>query len=132
VGSEPVIVLDTHAWFWWLNEPSRLSRRAAKAIDEADDLGVCGISLWELAMLVAARILVFETDPIQWLEAALAVPRVALLHFTPAIAMGSVRLEGFHRDPADRIIVATALANDSPLVTKDERIRRWEGVRTIW
>jgi len=127
-----VIVLDTHAWLWWLNEPSRLSRGAASAIDDADDLGISAISLWEFALLIERRSVEPRIDPLEWLEAALSVPRVELLDLTPAVAMGSSRLEGFHRDPADRLIVATALANDAPLVTKDERIRRWEGVRTIW
>jgi PIN domain nuclease of toxin-antitoxin system len=127
-----VIVLDTHAWIWWLNEPARLSRGAAAAIDGADDLGICAISLWEFALLIERRSVEPRIDPLEWLEAALSVPRVELLDLTPAVAMGSSRLDGFHRDPADRLIVATALANDAPLVTKDARIRRWEGVRTIW
>jgi len=127
-----VIVLDTHAWLWWLNDPSRLSRRAAEAIEEADGLGVCAISLWEFALLVEKHAVEPRLDPAEWLEAALSVPRVELLDLTPAVAIGSSRLDGFHRDPADRLIVATAVANEVPPVTKDERIRRWEGVRTIW
>lgn len=68
-----------------------------------------------------------------WLDLALKLPRVRLAHLTPRIAVRSSRLgEGFLGDPADRIIVATALEYGCPIVSKDERIRKYSDVRVIW
>ena len=57
-----MIVLDTHAWIWWVAVPDKLSARAHHAIDAAEALGVCAISCWEVAMLVARRRLEFDRE----------------------------------------------------------------------
>jgi len=72
-----VIVLDTHAWLWWLAEPSKLSRAARQAIDEADAIGVCAISAWELGMLVRRGRISLDRDVGAWIRQALAPRRVA-------------------------------------------------------
>lgn len=70
---------------------------------------------------------------LEWLQTALQEPRVELLPLTPAIAVQATRLgAGFPGDPADGIIVATALVEAAPLVTKDQKILDFTGVETIW
>lgn len=127
-----MIVLDTHAWLWWRNESVHLSARAKRAIAKADRIGVCAISCWEFAMLVAKGRISVDRPPLDWLRQALAVPSVELLPLTPAVAVKSMQLEGFHGDPADRLIVATALLEGVSLVTVDDRIRGYPGVVATW
>jgi len=128
-----VIVLDTHAWLWWLSTPAKLGKRAARAIDKADRIGVPAISVWELAMKVEARKLKLDRAYEAWVDDALAEdPRVELLHLLPRIAIDASRLSWDHGDPADRFIVATARAYDAPLVTADERIQESGLVRCVW
>jgi PIN domain nuclease of toxin-antitoxin system len=128
-----VIVLDTHAWVWWAAGTQRLPAPARHAIDGADRLGVCAISLWEVAMLVAKRRLEFDRDPLVWLKQALALPRIELLPLSPEEAIDATRLPAvFQGDPADRLIVATTIQHRARLVTRDARIRRFEGVTTVW
>jgi PIN domain nuclease of toxin-antitoxin system len=127
-----VIVIDTHAWIWWAADRRRLSKRAKSAISSADLLGVSAISCWEVAMLVHHGRLRFDRELNRWFEAATSLPRISLLPLTPSVATGAYRLPGFHGDPADRMIVASALAWGWPLVTKDRSIRDWDGVQTIW
>jgi PIN domain nuclease of toxin-antitoxin system len=67
-----------------------------------------------------------------WLQEAVSQPRVKVFTISPEIAILSSTLAGFHGDPADRIIVATALDGAAKLVTKDRPIRLWKGVATIW
>ena len=128
-----MIVLDTHAWVWWAAGTQRLPAPARHAIDSADRLGVCAISLWEVAMLVAKRRLEFDRDPLVWLKQALALPRIELLPLSPEGAIEATRLPAvFQGDPADRIIVATTIRHRARLVTRDARIRRFEDVTTVW
>lgn len=128
-----MIVLDTHAWIWWAASPGRLSARARAAVDAAGAVGVAAISVWELAMLVAKKRLELDRDVLAWARQALALPRVALLPLSPEIAVASCTLPAeFAGDPADRIIVATALENGAVVVSKDARLRGLETVRTIW
>jgi PIN domain nuclease of toxin-antitoxin system len=127
-----VIVLDTHAWIWWTSAPERLSKRARSAIDEADELGVAAISCWELAMLVAKGRLELDRDPLVWIRQALAAPRVELAPLSPEIAVRAAGLERFTGDPADRMIVATALQRRAALVSKDERVRAAQAVEVVW
>ena len=131
----PAPLLDTHAWVWWVQADPRLDRRTVQALDAlpADDRpAVCDISLWEVAMLVALDRLTLGVPLEAWLEAAADPQSVRVLAVTPAIAAEVARLpETFHRDPADRLIVASCRALDLPLVTRDRAItsarlvRRW-------
>lgn len=128
-----MIVLDTHAWVWWVAEPAKLSVRARAAIDRSDALGVCAISCWEVAMLVAKQRLRLDRDTLLWIRQALALARLELLALTPEVAVASSRLSGdFPGDPADRLIVAAALENRAEFVSKDARLRGWGGLTTIW
>jgi PIN domain nuclease of toxin-antitoxin system len=128
-----VIVLDTHAWIWWVAEPEKLSARARHSIDAAETLGVCAISCWEVAMLVAKRRLELDRDVLVWIRQALAVPRVTLLPLTPEICVSSASLEQKSpADPADRLIAASALEHQAPIVTKDSRLRSMPQIETVW
>ncbi|MGZ5381095.1 MAG: type II toxin-antitoxin system VapC family toxin [Thermoanaerobaculia bacterium] len=128
-----MIVLDTHAWIWWIAVPRRLSQRARRAIEEAKDLAVSAISLWEVAMLVAKSRLELDRDVGLWMRQALAAPRIRLAPLSVEIAVRSTALgRDFQGDPADRLIAATVLELDAALVTKDDRMRSWKRIVTIW
>lgn len=128
-----MIVLDTHVWVWWVTESPKVSRKARRAIAEADGLGVHPISCWEVAMLVAKGRLALSLDVAEWVGLALHRPKVRLLPFPAEQAVLATRLPGdLHADPADRFIVAACLAGGLPLVTKDETLRRWGQVETLW
>jgi PIN domain nuclease of toxin-antitoxin system len=129
-----VIVLDTHAWVWFATAPKLLSRRARAAIDAADALGVSVISCWEVALLVERRRLELDLDARTWIRRALAHERVEPLPLDPDTAVDAALLvrEGFHRDPVDRVLYATARSLGAPLVTKDTRIRRFDRAATVW
>jgi PIN domain nuclease of toxin-antitoxin system len=128
-----VIVLDTATWIWRASDPKRLSRSARRAIDRAEHALVSAISVWEVAMLVAKRRIQLDRPIEQWVDTALALPGIQLAPLAPAIAVRSTKLPGeFHPDPADRIIIATALENAVPIVTPDDRIRSYPHVQSAW
>lgn len=126
-------MVDTHAWIWWLSAPARLSAKARRTLDQATEIGVAAISCWELAMLVAKNRLELDRDVLLWIQQALAQPRLVLFALSPEIAVASTRLEGaFHGDPTDRLIAATCLHYRARLVTRDERLRRYRPLSTVW
>jgi PIN domain nuclease of toxin-antitoxin system len=126
-----VIVLDTHAWVWFAADDRLLSDAALAAIRNADRIGVAAISVWEVGMLCAKGRLQVVPGVRQWVSAALKVDKVQLLPLSPEVAVLSTEL-ALHGDPADRIIVATALVAGGQLVTKDERIRQSGVVPCMW
>jgi PIN domain nuclease of toxin-antitoxin system len=128
-----LIVLDTHVWVWWAAEPRKLSPKARRAIEEAPELGVCAISCWEVAMLVARDRLALDRAVSHWVRQALALPKVVSLPLTPEIAVRAAAFDAsVPGDPADRMIVATALHHHAPVVTKDKRIQSFREVHTVW
>jgi PIN domain nuclease of toxin-antitoxin system len=129
-----MIVLDTHIWIWWVHRHERLSVQHVRWLQENEEngLGVSVISCWEVAKLVELNRLALPLPIDDWFDLALAYPGIRLLDFTPRIALEATRLPpGFHRDPADQIIVATARWHDCPLLTVDERILNYPHVRTL-
>ena len=83
-------------------------------------------------MLAARGRIELDRDPVSWMEDSLRAEDIELLPLTPAIAVIAAQLESFHGDPADRLIVACALANGALLATKDEKISTAGIVKTIW
>lgn len=126
-----LLVLDTHTAIWWASEPRRLGRVSAARLSAADRLGIPTIAFWEIALLVRKRKLDLGMPVAQWVTAVQTVPRVEALALTADIAVRADELR-MHADPADRFIVATALAFGAPLVTKDRQLRSLRIVETIW
>ena len=129
-------VLDTHAFIWAWMEPERLSTAAVEAIARARSAGglaIASITVWEVAMLIErGRLRVFGT-PERWIETAISGLGTSVIEITAAIATISVRLvEPIAKDPADRLIAATAIALGAPLVTADERLRAGLPSLAVW
>ena len=131
-----MIVLDTHAWVWWVADPRRLSRAVRDLIEASSSDGtVCisAISCWEVALLAKRGRLDLTMDVADWVARSEALPFVKFVAVDNHIALRSVSLPApLHDDPADRIIVATALSVGATLVTMDRRLRRYRQVKTIW
>lgn len=122
--SGKVLVLDTHAWVRFV-AGATLSKRARGAIERAASAGrgilVPTISLWEIARLSHDGRLKLGDRPERWFDAALATVSGELAPITPAIALMAAAL-ACHADPADRLIIATAIVHDAALVTRDQAI----------
>ena len=131
-----MILLDTQALIWWVNDPSQLSTVAQSAIEEArkrNALYVSCISSWEIALLVQRNRLQLSLDVRDWLARCEALPFLSFMPVTTAIAVESTRLPDFpHADPADRIIVASALSLGAKLITKDEKIHQYRNQLSVW
>jgi PIN domain nuclease of toxin-antitoxin system len=115
-------LLDTHVLLYWLSADPRLSVAQAEVIRQAgpaEPLWVADISLWEIATLYALGRITLQLPLREWLEAATAPPLVQRLGITPAVAALPV---WFHRDPADRILIASAQVLEGTLLTRDQRI----------
>jgi Uncharacterized protein conserved in bacteria len=131
-----VIVLDTHALVWWVSGDATLSRKARKTIEkemEDGEILISAISAWEIAMLVEREKLVLSMEVERWMNTVSEIDAVRIVPMDVEILVKSVNLPGeFHKDPADRMIVATARKFSVPLVTKDDKIRAYPHVKTIW
>ena len=131
-----MILLDTHALIWWVEDKGHLSGSAAAAIENQAPALVSPISFWELAVLVERRRVSIDRDLRLWCRDLLASAMAEVAGLTPSAAISAARLHGFHGDPADRIIYSTARELGVPLVSKDARIRdyatRLRDVEVIW
>ncbi|OKH34039.1 twitching motility protein PilT [[Phormidium ambiguum] IAM M-71] len=128
-----MIVLDTHIWVWWVQNDVRLTQKHQNWLQqyESQGLGVSIISCWEVAKLVENSRLTLPVTVEEWITTALAYPGVQLINLTIPIIIESTKLTGFHRDPADQIIVATARINGCPLLTADTKILAYPDVQTL-
>jgi PIN domain nuclease of toxin-antitoxin system len=121
------VVLDTHVWVWYVeNARGRFSRRIEPLIERAvldGRVAVSAISIWELAELEVHGRIELAMEVRTWVQRALSFPGLRLKALSPSIAIDSTRLPGeVHRDPADRILIATARQLGAAIVTCDERI----------
>jgi PIN domain nuclease of toxin-antitoxin system len=129
-----VVVLDTHALLWWALDPDRLSPAAAACLRDMDRDGgfASAISIWELGIKIQRGKLDLGVSIEEFSRRIERSAIVELLPVTTATWLRSLELAWDHRDPADRVIVATALLQGVPLVTADAEIHRFGGVTCIW
>ncbi|MBI1816356.1 MAG: type II toxin-antitoxin system VapC family toxin [Deltaproteobacteria bacterium] len=132
-------LLDTHAWLWGVLGDARLGRQARRAVASAAErtkIGLAAISLKEAAWLLAHQRIVLSAQASawpDWLRAAASAPGLEVLPLTVEIAIASEQLPAsFPKDPADRLIVATARRHGLTLITADSALRGQAHVPTLW
>ena len=125
----PPLLLDTHAAIW-IAEDQPIAAAAVEAIDAAYRAGstvfVSGITAWEIGLLVSRNRLSLVARPERWFQRLLAIPGVRLADLSPDILIASSFLPGTPpRDPADRIILATARDLGATLITRDRLLLKY-------
>ena len=129
------IICDTHILIFWQDNPKRLSNTAQAAIETAlsdKTLACSDISFWEIAMLMHSGRLRDDISPVQYMTDLCLALSLTVLPITPEIA--SLSQEDFfhHKDPADRLIAATAIHHNAPLITADKKLKKLEPLTVIW
>ncbi len=131
-----MILLDTHILIWDALVPERLSPKAKRTIaqaNQADGMLIADITLWEIAMLIQKRRVQIDTDCQSFIQLLLQANRIEVRSISPKIAALSVQLpRSINKDPADRLIVATALVENVSLVTADRNLQSAIQISTIW
>lgn len=121
-----LLLLDTHVWIWFMLASPELATGGRTAINRAaasGQLRIAAISLWEAALLASRGRVALGRPLAQWIGEAVSAPGLAIEPLLPQIAVEACGLpEAFHRDPADRMIVATARVTGAVLMTRDRQI----------
>jgi PIN domain nuclease of toxin-antitoxin system len=121
-------LLDTHIWLWWLTGAPDLNRTSREALDHlaAQELPfISAISIWEAQMLIARRRLTIQESFAIWIRRMTAPDMIRILPLDASVVVAVHDLPAsFHGDPADRIIVASAIAHGLTLATQDRAIRQ--------
>ena len=125
-----VILLDTHIWFWLMTQEfDRFPARWRKEIDTAARVGISPVSCYELALAHQKGRLELPCAVDEWFEAALAPSGIDLLPLTADVAFRAVELSPVHKDPFDRMIIATALSYETKLASVDRLFGQYQELR---
>ncbi len=127
------LLLDTHVWLWARLEPHRLGPRSTRLLSNAKEAAyVATVSTLELARLVQAQQVTLPTTVAEWVASTEAVLGLQTIELSHEIAIEAYALPGkLHRDPVDRILVATARKQSLALLTADERILSYSHVKSV-
>lgn len=123
------VLTDTHALVWAVSEPERLSKVALRVFQEGEVVTSVA-NLWEL-LLKAGRASALVEEPLKWWTNYVVKTNLASLPIRASHVIALGALPDVHKDPFDRILVAQAITEGIPLVTRDGQLRRY-GVITIW
>ncbi len=126
-------LLDTHVWIWTQEQPETIGAKTRALLETtSDDLCVSAVSSLEIARLISGRLLELQGNLDRWVRTAIDSIEARSLDVDHRVAIEAYKLPGrFHKDPADRMLVATARIHGLTLVTADERILSSRAVRTL-
>ena len=126
------LLLDTHVWIWSQEDPDRLGSHTKRLLVDAEhENHVCTVSTLELARLVVVGAIAPSMALREWVERGLRALAARTVQISHEIALEAYALpEPFHKDPADRLLVAASRCHDLIMLTADERILAYRGVRS--
>ena len=134
-GVPMLTICDTHVLIFWQDDPQRLSRKVRVALTtgiKKKTLACSDISFWEIAMLIHSGRLRNDISGTQYMNDLILVLSLTVLPITPEIASLSQRDCFIHKDPADRLIAATAIHHNAPLISADNKLQSIESLTVIW
>jgi PIN domain nuclease of toxin-antitoxin system len=127
-----MFLLDTCAYLWYYSAPEQLPKAVKRKIEGAESFAVSLASVWEVAIKVQIDKLRLDLPVEDWVRRSLGNPQVRLQPITPTLAVYSTQLPApFHKDPFDRIIVATAIQENLTVVTRDDRILAYPHLKVL-
>lgn len=125
-------LLDTHTFLWWIGDDQRLSERAREIIrDPANEIVFSAASAWEIAIKARIGRIAFQQDLTTFIPEQLHINGFAKLSIEVRHTLRVAMLPALHRDPFDRILVAQAMLEELPLLSRDAAIARYD-VPIIW
>jgi PIN domain nuclease of toxin-antitoxin system len=126
------IVLDTHIWFWFINQEfDKFPHHWRNLIETTTRVSISPVSCFEIALAEQKGRLRLPCSVEQWLTEALEPVGITLSPITPSIASQAVRLSSIHKDPFDRLIIATAIVHQAQLASVDGKFPRYPELSTI-
>ena len=124
-----MIVLDTHIWLWWINgSPGKLPAHLIERIENEEEVFVSAISCFEIEWLSRHGRIELDVDLDDWFSAAFLEAGVACLPVTAEIARLAASLPEHHKDPQDRIIIATAVIHNAHLISADRQFSLYDEI----
>jgi PIN domain nuclease of toxin-antitoxin system len=127
-----VIVLDTHVWHWWVNQiEGKLSASTIALIERGERVAVSAISVYEMAWLVKHRRIELPMAFDDWIALVRKQSGIEEIAITGDIAARAVYLPDHHKDPHDRLIIATAIARNATLLTRDGAFAQYEALNEL-
>ncbi len=129
-----MILLDTCAIIWTALAPSKLTPKAKKEIKRCEnELVICNISIWEISMLINRKRLIVDDTASGFINLLIQSQNYQIQQITPEIAELSVNFGSeINNDPADRLIAATSILKNMPIITADKNLRNATMLETIW
>ena len=127
------LLLDTHAWILAQESPEKFGRRTRTLLEDiGNNVSISAMAALEIARLIFLRRIQLAEPPSTWIADSVRALGVQLLDVTSQIAAEAYELPGnFHKDPVDRVLVATARLHNLTLLTADELILRYPHVKTL-
>jgi PIN domain nuclease of toxin-antitoxin system len=129
------VIIDTHILIWDQLDPKRVSKKARKALNIAEEnhkIILCEISLWEIAILMKKRRLVIDMSYLDFIDEVFQTKNYQLHGMNPEIAFWGSEIDIETKDPADRIIAATSIVLGLPLISADQFMLKSTDIKTIW
>ena len=126
------LLLDSHVWIWSQEAPEKLGRRGRALLEDASNgVAISAMAALEIARLVFLRRVHLAESAATWIADSIRSLRAHAVDVTPEIAAEAFELPGnFHKDPVDRVLVATARLHSLTLLTADDLILRYPHVKT--
>ena len=115
------LLLDTHIWIWWVQQTGQLTPSQSALIENAETVQVSAISCWEAMMLQQQSRIQLHRSPEEWFSLATRQSGIEVVPISENIAIKAAALPFHHKDPADRIIIATALESALQLFSYDSK-----------